>query len=230
MAVATAAASVFPERHRQRLGRPGHCRRGGAISREGMSPAEPVVLDLGHLDEIRAMPGMKGGSLLEEFVALFLRDEPPRLAELKALAREGTQRAEIKRLAHTLAGSCAMLGALDMQHAALAVQAAAATACRPSSRSGWRRWTRPGGACKRRSPSTVCCRRLRARRRRLVDDHVAARAAAPPGEPSTLGPLISSLSLTASSALCTGLAIRAPKSRRPGPSPPWRKRFPDRPR
>ena len=93
-----------------------------------MSPAEPVVLDLGHLAEIRKMPGMKGGSLLQELIGLFLRDEPGRLAELKVLARDGSQRAEIKRLAHALAGGCAMLGAIQMQHTALALQAAAAAA------------------------------------------------------------------------------------------------------
>ena len=94
-----------------------------------MSPPEPgpaPVLDLDHLAEIREMPGMKGGSLLQEFVVLFMRDEPGRLAELKRLAQQGTERAEIKRLAHSLAGSCAMLGALQMQQAALAVQASAA--------------------------------------------------------------------------------------------------------
>jgi HPt (histidine-containing phosphotransfer) domain-containing protein len=89
--------------------------------------ADRVVLDLNHLAEIREMPGMKGGSLLQEFVALFLRDEPGQLAELTDLVRQGTQREEIKRLAHSLAGSCAMLGAIQMQHAALAVQAAAPT-------------------------------------------------------------------------------------------------------
>ena len=87
--------------------------------------AEPEVLDLGHVAEIRDMPGMKGGSLLHEFVALFQREEPGRLAELRRLTSAGQPREEIKRLAHSLAGSCAMLGALQMQQAALELQSVA---------------------------------------------------------------------------------------------------------
>ena len=90
----------------------------------GPEPDATAALDLQHLAEIRDMPGMKGGSLLTEFVALFLREEPARFAELTRLAA-ARDYGELQRLAHASAGSCAMLGALAMQHAALTVQGAA---------------------------------------------------------------------------------------------------------
>ncbi len=83
-----------------------------------------AVLDLQHIEEIREMPGLKGGSLLTEFVALFMREEPARFVELARLAKT-KEYEEVKRLAHATAGSCAMLGALAMQHAALKLQAGA---------------------------------------------------------------------------------------------------------
>jgi HPt (histidine-containing phosphotransfer) domain-containing protein len=69
------------------------------------------------------MPGRKGGSLLTEFIALFLRDEPARIAELARLVGE-RQNKEIARQAHMLAGSCAILGAIELQRSALELQAA----------------------------------------------------------------------------------------------------------
>jgi HPt (histidine-containing phosphotransfer) domain-containing protein len=93
---------------------------------EQIPPSAPdgEILDFGQLEEMRGMPGRHSASLLTEFVALFMREEPARIAELRRLAGIG-QWSELKRLAHSLAGSCAMLGAIEMQRAALKLQAAA---------------------------------------------------------------------------------------------------------
>jgi two-component system sensor histidine kinase/response regulator len=83
-----------------------------------------AVLDLALLQTMKDTPGHRGKTLLDDFVALFLRDEPGRVNELRALA---AQRApgELARLAHTVGGSCAMMGAKQMQGAALALERAA---------------------------------------------------------------------------------------------------------
>lgn len=84
------------------------------------------VLDLSLLVTMRSTPGHQGKTLLDDFVALFLRDEPRRVAELRKLAGHSAP-AELARLAHTVGGSCAMMGAKQMQQAALGLEAAANT-------------------------------------------------------------------------------------------------------
>jgi HPt (histidine-containing phosphotransfer) domain-containing protein len=86
------------------------------------SPAE--VLDPQVVDEMFNLPGRTGPSLLREIVALFLRAEPPRLAALAALADE-RRGPELAHHAHQLAGSCAVLGARQLQAAAGALERAA---------------------------------------------------------------------------------------------------------
>jgi CheY-like chemotaxis protein len=85
---------------------------------------EEPVLELGLLRTMRSAPGHHGQTLLDDFVALFLRDEPRRVSELRTLAAKRVP-AELARLAHTVGGSCAMMGAKQMQSAALALERAA---------------------------------------------------------------------------------------------------------
>jgi HPt (histidine-containing phosphotransfer) domain-containing protein len=84
-------------------------------------PEAPVVLDRVHWETLR---GPKDEDLVASFMALFSRDEPARIAKLPQLAaaRDGK---ELARCAHTVAGSCAMLGAREMQMAALGLERAA---------------------------------------------------------------------------------------------------------
>ena len=101
--------------------------RDGSRRRRAPAPAEDGtagVLDLPLLETMRGLPGRKGPSLLPELVALYLQEEPGRLAELARLVQE-RQSEEIGRLAHTLAGSCSNLGARQMHGAALALEQAA---------------------------------------------------------------------------------------------------------
>jgi CheY-like chemotaxis protein len=89
-----------------------------------LSPPSYPVLDMSLLQTMRATPGHQGTTLLDDFVALFLRDEPRRVAELRQRAGQSPP-AELARMAHTVGGSCAMMGAKQMQQAALALEAAA---------------------------------------------------------------------------------------------------------
>ncbi len=82
------------------------------------------ALDLRVLESTRALPGRSGPSLLPELVAMFLREEPARLDECARFAAE-RRAVDLAHAAHTLAGSCANLGAHAMRAAALAVERAA---------------------------------------------------------------------------------------------------------
>ncbi len=83
-----------------------------------------AVLDGAHIQTMRSAPGRLGSSLLDDFMTLFYREEPKRIRALVALAKDG-RFAELVRAAHTVAGSCAMLGARQLQQAALALENAA---------------------------------------------------------------------------------------------------------
>jgi len=102
---------------------------GGAGARPAPPPVareDPAagVLDLPLLETMRSLPGRNGPSLLPELVALYLKEEPRRLAEL-ALLVQGRRGDEVGRLAHTLAGSGANLGARQVQAVALALEQSA---------------------------------------------------------------------------------------------------------
>jgi two-component system sensor histidine kinase/response regulator len=99
------------------------CGLGPAMAAAPLSPPSFPVLDISLLQTMRATPGQQGTTLLDDFVALFLRDEPRRVAELRQLAAQSPP-AELARMAHTVGGSCAMMGAKQMQQAALALEAA----------------------------------------------------------------------------------------------------------
>ena len=91
---------------------------------EPLSPPSSPVLDMSLLETMRATPGHQGKTLLDDFVALFLRDEPRRVAELRQQAAKCPP-AELARMAHTVGGSCAIMGAKQMQRAALGLEEAA---------------------------------------------------------------------------------------------------------
>jgi HPt (histidine-containing phosphotransfer) domain-containing protein len=89
----------------------------------GLSP-EAEVLDLRVLEEMGILPGSGPGSLPSEIIVIFLREEQPRVEQL------GSQLAErngldLAQAAHNVAGSCAILGARQVQAAAIALELAA---------------------------------------------------------------------------------------------------------
>jgi HPt (histidine-containing phosphotransfer) domain-containing protein len=92
-----------------------------------LSPQTPAVLDERQIASMRAAPGRQGQSLLAEFLALFQRQEPARVASLEELskARNWT---ELARTAHVLGGSAAILGAIELQQAAAGLEQAATAA------------------------------------------------------------------------------------------------------
>jgi HPt (histidine-containing phosphotransfer) domain-containing protein len=79
------------------------------------------VLDVHVLAEMSSGSDRLDEPVLVGLIALFLREETPRLAELGRLAaaREGR---ELARTAHKLAGSCAVIGATQMCEMAQALE------------------------------------------------------------------------------------------------------------
>jgi two-component system sensor histidine kinase/response regulator len=87
-------------------------------------PALGDGLDPAHIAQLSALPGRHGPSLLPEVITLFRRDEAERMAALARLA--AAQRGdELATAAHTLAGSCANLGARALRVAAQELETAA---------------------------------------------------------------------------------------------------------
>jgi HPt (histidine-containing phosphotransfer) domain-containing protein len=86
--------------------------------------ADAEVLSARVVGMMRGLPGREGPSLWPETVALFKREEPKWLADIDRLAA-AHQASELSTLAHTLAGSCASFGAMEMRGAALALERAA---------------------------------------------------------------------------------------------------------
>lgn len=107
--------------------------RNGLVMDSKLTPAAaPVspgaaVLDERVLEQLRGLPGRNGPALLPELVAMFGREAPVRLAECEKWYTERRSQ-PLADAAHTLAGSCANLGAHEMRAAALAVEKAAQAA------------------------------------------------------------------------------------------------------
>ncbi len=80
---------------------------------EVSKPTLPV-LDQSHVNQLQQLRGPSGKPLFEEVVALFFRELPDRLNSLvdSTQAHRGDEAA---RVAHTLAGSCASIGAKRMR-------------------------------------------------------------------------------------------------------------------
>ncbi len=96
----------------------------GAAGETETREPELEVLSPRVVEMVRALPGRAGVSLWPEMMALFLREEPRGLAELERLAAARTPDG-VAAAAHTFAGGCASLGALQLRAAALAVERAA---------------------------------------------------------------------------------------------------------
>ncbi len=99
---------------------------GGATraSATATKPATGDALDPAVIAQLRALPGRYGLSLLPEVVAMFRREEAERLAVLSELT--ATQQGDaLATAAHTLAGSCANLGARELRATAQELEKAA---------------------------------------------------------------------------------------------------------
>lgn len=92
-------------------------------------PDDLGILDPAVAESMFAMRSSGGGALLPEIVRLFAREEPPRIARLPLLAAE-RKSGDLAQAAHRLAGACAVLGARELQGAALALENAAAAGAR----------------------------------------------------------------------------------------------------
>jgi len=88
------------------------------------APEEIPVLDLQVLEEMGIVPGSVPGSLPSEIIAIFLREESPRMERLAGLASERNVPALVQA-AHNVAGSSAIIGARQTQEAAIALELAA---------------------------------------------------------------------------------------------------------
>jgi HPt (histidine-containing phosphotransfer) domain-containing protein len=86
-------------------------------------PAELAVLDLGVLRDMGIVPGHGAGSVPSEIVALFFREERPRVERLAGYAAERRGQ-DLAQAAHNVAGSCAILGARQVQAAAISLELA----------------------------------------------------------------------------------------------------------
>ena len=89
---------------------------------DGLGPAE--VLQAAQVAQLRALPGRRQPTLLQEVVEVFLQETPATLATLRELA--GRQESgTTANLAHRLAGGCANIGGGRMRSAAHAVEQSA---------------------------------------------------------------------------------------------------------
>ena len=92
------------------------------LASEGRAEPEEV-LRAAQIDQLRALPGRKHASLLEDLAEIFLNETPPALVGLHAgIDRRDAK--EITRVAHRLAGGVANLGGARMQVAARSVEQA----------------------------------------------------------------------------------------------------------
>ncbi|MGH7996479.1 MAG: ATP-binding protein [Opitutaceae bacterium] len=94
---------------------------GPAAAGGGTATETLPVLDYDQISTLRSLPGRSGGSLLPEVLDSFFREQTDRLRRLGELARDhsGELLAEI---GHSMAGSCAHLGAREMQAGALSLE------------------------------------------------------------------------------------------------------------
>ena len=87
----------------------------------GPANPPPAALDAGRIDQLRASLGGGNGAKFRKLVEAFLGDTGVRLGELRqCLNRKDA--AMVRRLAHTLRGSCLNLGAVRMTEVASALE------------------------------------------------------------------------------------------------------------
>lgn len=93
-------------------------------------PPPPVpaaaVLDPAQLAQLRALPGRKAPSLLDELATMALQEVPAGLAELRGHVAEQAARPAVQT-AHRLAGAAANLGARHLRTLLLEAEKAAET-------------------------------------------------------------------------------------------------------
>lgn len=96
-----------------------------AVSPPAKPPGEIFpVIDLGHLTQLQQLRKPGGKSVAEEVAAVFLQEMPARLEAIARLVAEH-RGPDLARAAHTLAGSCASLGAKRMRGLVADLEAAA---------------------------------------------------------------------------------------------------------
>jgi len=78
------------------------------------TPSAGPALDPAVIAELRTLPGDEVSDLLTEIIDLFLAEMPGRLTALAAAVAAGDA-AAVHRGAHLMAGSCASLGARDLE-------------------------------------------------------------------------------------------------------------------
>ena len=83
----------------------------GSATREG---SEEDPLDRSVLAGLRELQEEGASDLLEELIGLFLADVPPQLVALRKVV-EADDAQSVERIAHTLKGSCANMGAVRME-------------------------------------------------------------------------------------------------------------------
>lgn len=79
-----------------------------------MSSQPALVLDLEAIENLRALGDEGDDSFLREILSIYLEDVPQRLADLRT-ARSADDRPLYVRSAHTIKGSSANVGALEVR-------------------------------------------------------------------------------------------------------------------
>ncbi len=100
--------------------------------------AELEVLDLRILEEMGVVPSGGSGGVAREIVTLFLREERPRMERLARLMAERNA-PDLAQAVHNLAGSSAILGARQVQAAAIALELSARAQSWPETTTHWAR-------------------------------------------------------------------------------------------
>lgn len=76
--------------------------------------SSPLIIDPQAIENLRALGDQGDDSFVREIVGIYLEDLPERIAALKA-ARDTNDRSLYTRSAHTIKGSSANVGAVEVQ-------------------------------------------------------------------------------------------------------------------
>ncbi|MCU0791603.1 MAG: Hpt domain-containing protein [Opitutaceae bacterium] len=80
-----------------------------------MSQSPAVIIDQEAIENLRALGDEGDDTFLREIIGIYLEDVPQRIADLKG-ARASDDRALYVRSAHTIKGSSANVGAVEMKN------------------------------------------------------------------------------------------------------------------
>lgn len=106
------------------LARCGFSSAPGVEGDAGVAGPSPEVFDLEALTTTRSLPGLGGGSLVQELVVAYLENEAGRREQIGRLAREQNA-AELAELAHAFGGEAAAFGGVKVRELALELEEAA---------------------------------------------------------------------------------------------------------